>query len=55
MLKTVLNIEGIGGRIPYYKFVECQLSLPEMEGFKKDALMLVVEEVCAHSVGSLTH
>ena len=43
-LQTILNIEGTGGvRVPYYGIVECQLGLPEVEGFQKDVLMLVID------------
>ena len=44
-LQMVLNIEGTGGtRVPYYGVVECRLGIPEMEGFQKDVLMLVVDD-----------
>ena len=44
-LQTILNIEGTGGvRVPYYGIVECQLGLPEVEGFQKDVLMLVIDD-----------
>ena len=44
-LQTILNIEGTGGvRVPYYGIVECQLGLPEVEGFQKDILMLVIDD-----------
>ena len=44
-LQTVLNIEGTGGiRVPYYGIVECQLGLPELTGFQKDVLMLVIDD-----------
>ena len=44
-LQTILNIEGTGGAcIPYYGIVECQLGLPEVEGFQKDFLMLVIDD-----------
>ena len=41
----VLNIEGTGGtRVLYYGVVKCQLELPEIEGFQKDGLMLVIDD-----------
>ena len=44
-LQTILNIEGTGGvRVPYYGIVECQLGLPEVKGFQKDVLMLVIDD-----------
>ena len=44
-LQTVLNIEGTGGiRVPYYGIVECRLGLPELTGFQKDVLMLVIDD-----------
>ena len=44
-LQTILNIEGTGGvRVPYYGIVQCQLGLPEVEGFQKDVLMLVIDD-----------
>ena len=44
-LQTILNIEGKRGiRVPYYSIVECQLGLPELEGFQKDVLMLVIDD-----------
>ena len=44
-LQTVLNIEGTGGvRVLYYGIVECQLSLPRIEGFERDVLMLVIDD-----------
>ena len=43
--QTVLNIEGTGGiRVPYYGIVECRLGLPELTGFQKDVLMLVIDD-----------
>ena len=30
--------------MPYYGIVECQLGLPELTGFKKDVLMLVIND-----------
>ena len=43
-LQTILNIEGTRGvRVPYYGIVECKLGLPEVKGFQKDVLMLVID------------
>ena len=33
-----------GTRVPYYGIVECRLRLPEIEGFQKDVLMLVIDD-----------
>ena len=30
--------------MPYYSIVECQLGLPELTGFQKDVLMLVIDD-----------
>ena len=30
--------------MPYYGIVECQLGLPEVKGFQKDVLMLVIDD-----------
>ena len=30
-------------RVPYYGIIECRLGLPEIEGFQKDVLMLVID------------
>ena len=44
-LQTILNIEGTAGvRVRYYGIVKCQLGLPEVEGFQKDVLMLVIND-----------
>ena len=46
-LPTILNIEGTGGggvRVLYYGIVECQLGLPEVKGFQKDVLMVVIDD-----------
>ena len=43
-LETVLNIKGTRGvRVSYYGIVECQLGIPEVKGFQKDVLMLVID------------
>ena len=44
-LQTISNIEGTRGiKVPYYGIVECQLGLPELTGFQKDVLMLVIDD-----------
>ena len=44
-LQTILNIERTGGvRVPYYGIVEFRLGLPEVEGFQKDVLLLVIDD-----------
>ena len=44
-LQTILNIEGTGGiRVLYYGIVECQLGFPEVKGFQRDVLMLVIDD-----------
>ena len=43
-LSTILDIEGTrGGRVPYHRYVECQLKLPQIEKFNLDVLMLVID------------
>ena len=44
-LKTILDLEGTGGlEIPYERYVELNLDIPEVKGFKEDVLMLVVKD-----------
>ena len=44
-LQTLLDLEGTGGlEIPYEGYVELNLDIPEVRGFKEDVLMLVVKD-----------
>ena len=44
-LKTILNIEGTGGGVvPYHRYVECRLQLPQIKKFDVDVLMLVIDD-----------
>ena len=44
-LQTILDLEGTGGLdIPYEGYVELNLDIPEVKGFKEDILMLVVKD-----------
>ena len=44
-LKTILDIEGTGGgTVPYYGYVECRLTLPQIEKFDVDVLMLIIDD-----------
>ena len=44
-LHTLLDLEGTGGlEIPYEGYVELNLDVPEVKGFKEDVLMLVVKD-----------
>ena len=42
-LKTILDIEGMGGGVvPYHRYVECHLQLPQIKKFDVDVLMLLI-------------
>ena len=44
-LHTLLDLEGMGGlEIPYEGYVELNLDIPKVKGFKEDVLMLVVKD-----------
>ena len=44
-LHTFLDLEGtVGLEIPYEGYVELNLDIPEVKGFKEDVLMLVVQD-----------
>ena len=44
-LKTILDIEGTrGGAVPYYRYVEYHLQLPQIKKFDVDVLMLVIDD-----------
>ena len=44
-LKTILDIEGTGGGVvPYHRYVECHLHLPQIKKFDVDVLMLVIDD-----------
>ena len=44
-LKTILDIEGMGGgTVPYHRYVECRLQLPQIKKFDVDVLMLVIDD-----------
>ena len=44
-LQTILDLEGTGGLdIPYEGYMELNLDIPEVKGFKEDVLMLVVKD-----------
>ena len=44
-LNYMLDIEGTGGgKVPYHRYVECRLNLPQIEKFGHDVLMLVIDD-----------
>ena len=44
-LQTTLDLEALGGGdVPYEGYVELNLDIPEVTKFKKDILMLVVQD-----------
>ena len=44
-LQMILDIEVTGGgQVPYHGYVECRLTLPDIEKFDLDVLMLVVDD-----------
>ena len=44
-LKTLLNFKGTGGgNIPYHGYTGVTLEIPEIEGFKEEVLMMVIDD-----------
>ena len=44
-LDSILEIKGTGGgKVPYHRYVECRLNLPQIEKFDHDVLMLVIDD-----------
>ena len=43
-LNKLLQIEGMGGKVPYKGYVETLLEIPEIPDFKEYILMLVIED-----------
>ena len=44
-LNSILEMEGAGGgKVPYHRYVECRLNLPQIEKFDQDVLMLVIDD-----------